>query len=164
MWWQVGVGTKWCVYGLSWGGVVGCPLVFVSSLRHPLLPFHHTPNVAPDHAITAWVVFTLLTALHVWANVRAMRCLVLTSLNVPRLELLLSSHLSQVCFGIYARVCGGGVGWGVRACRCLDCSASGELRGSTPPCAPPTNRMRHKPTQSQPIQPNNRARSSPPSK
>ena len=44
----------------------------------------------------AWVVFTLLTVLHVWANVRAMRCLVLTSLNVPRLELLLRSHIERV--------------------------------------------------------------------
>jgi hypothetical protein len=51
----------------------------------------------------AWAVFVLLTIFHVWANVRAMRCLVLTSLNVPRLELLLESHINEV--GARGRSC-----------------------------------------------------------
>ena len=40
--------------------------------------------------LAAWLVFGVLTALHVWANVRAMRSLVLRSLNQPRLELLVT--------------------------------------------------------------------------
>ncbi|GBF93161.1 hypothetical protein Rsub_05892 [Raphidocelis subcapitata] len=46
-----------------------------------------------DNAAAAWLIFAALSALHVWANVRAMRCLVLTTLNVPRLELLLGAFL-----------------------------------------------------------------------
>lgn len=41
------------------------------------------------HAGAAWLVFSALTLLHVYANVRALRCLVLASLNQPRLDLLL---------------------------------------------------------------------------
>lgn len=40
-------------------------------------------------ATAAWLLFTALTLLHVYANVRAMRCLVLHSLNQPRLDLLI---------------------------------------------------------------------------
>ena len=39
-----------------------------------------------------WLVFLALTALHIFANVRAMRCLQLRSLNRPRLALLLRSY------------------------------------------------------------------------
>ena len=39
--------------------------------------------------LSSWLLFAALTWLHVWANVRAMRCLVLDSLTPARLELLL---------------------------------------------------------------------------
>ncbi|KAI8470668.1 MAG: vitamin B6 photo-protection and homoeostasis-domain-containing protein [Monoraphidium minutum] len=54
-------------------------------------------HLIADRAGLAWLVFVVLTALHVWANVRAMRCLVLTSLNVPRIELLLASFVKRRC-------------------------------------------------------------------
>lgn len=38
----------------------------------------------------------LLTWVHVWANMRALRCLVLSSLNQPRLKLLLQHYMQQV--------------------------------------------------------------------
>ena len=38
-----------------------------------------------------------LTALHVYANVRAMRCLHMTSINAARLGLLLRHYLVTVC-------------------------------------------------------------------
>lgn len=44
-----------------------------------------------------WAAFCALTVLHVWANVRAMRCLRITSLNQARLGLLLRHYLCQVC-------------------------------------------------------------------
>ncbi|GIL55064.1 hypothetical protein Vafri_10708 [Volvox africanus] len=44
-------------------------------------------------AAWAWAVFLALTVLHVVANVAAMRVLLLTSLNMPRLELLLKRYL-----------------------------------------------------------------------
>jgi hypothetical protein len=43
-----------------------------------------------------WAAFAALTALHVWANVRAMRCLCIASLNQARCGLLLRHYLSQV--------------------------------------------------------------------
>jgi hypothetical protein len=46
-------------------------------------------RAAADSALAAWALFAALTWVHVAANVRAMRCLVLRSLNRPRLELLL---------------------------------------------------------------------------
>ncbi|GIM03613.1 hypothetical protein Vretimale_8344 [Volvox reticuliferus] len=44
-------------------------------------------------AAWAWVVFLALTVLHLVANVVAMRVLLLTSMNMPRLELLLKRYL-----------------------------------------------------------------------
>lgn len=45
-----------------------------------------------------WLIFLALTALHIFANVRAMRCLQLRSLNRPRLALLLRSYMAtQAC-------------------------------------------------------------------
>jgi hypothetical protein len=46
----------------------------------------------------AWLVFLVLTAVHVWANVRALRCLQLTSLNEARLLLLVEHYATTVCF------------------------------------------------------------------
>lgn len=43
-----------------------------------------------------WVTFISLTALHVYANVKAMRSLVLTSLNPSRLELLVDTYFDKV--------------------------------------------------------------------
>ena len=43
--------------------------------------------------LVVWAAFCLLTGVHVWANVRAMRCLRMTSLNRPRLHQLLRSYL-----------------------------------------------------------------------
>jgi hypothetical protein len=43
-----------------------------------------------------WAAFWALTALHVWANVRAMRCLRVTSLNQARLGRLLRGYLCSV--------------------------------------------------------------------
>ena len=44
----------------------------------------------------AWLWFLALTALHVWANLKAMRSLVLTSINLPRLEALLEAYDDEV--------------------------------------------------------------------
>ena len=52
-----------------------------------LLATHPAGNTA-----TVWVTFLLLTALHVYANVKAMRSLRLTSLNRPRVDILLESY------------------------------------------------------------------------
>lgn len=41
-----------------------------------------------------WGIFIALTALHIFANVRAMRCLQLRSLNRPRLALLLRTYMA----------------------------------------------------------------------
>ena len=43
-----------------------------------------------------WAAFWLLTAIHVWANVRAMRCLCIHGLNQARLGLLLRHYLATV--------------------------------------------------------------------
>ncbi|EFJ48602.1 hypothetical protein VOLCADRAFT_90737 [Volvox carteri f. nagariensis] len=45
--------------------------------------------------VIAWLVFLGLTAVHVVANVAAMRVLLLTSLNTPRLELLVDRYLQD---------------------------------------------------------------------
>ena len=42
-----------------------------------------------------WLVFGVLTAVHVWANVMAMRCLVLTSLDGQRADLCIAHFLAQ---------------------------------------------------------------------
>jgi hypothetical protein len=58
-----------------------------------------------------WTAFWALTAVHVWANVKAMRCLRISSLNQARTQLLLRHYLrtvrgspgvasSQGCFGV----------------------------------------------------------------
>jgi hypothetical protein len=49
-----------------------------------------------DNVLAAWVFFAVLTWVHVWANIRALRCLVLSSLNQPRLKLLLHHYMDQV--------------------------------------------------------------------
>ena len=46
--------------------------------------------------LAAWLSFAVLTLLHVWANLRAMRCLVLTSVNQPRLDALLQAYDTNV--------------------------------------------------------------------
>ncbi|KAG1655345.1 hypothetical protein FOA52_008860 [Chlamydomonas sp. UWO 241] len=54
-----------------------------------------TTRLFSANVFAAWVLFSVLTAVHVWANVRAMRCLVLTSVNQPRLEGLLAAHTEK---------------------------------------------------------------------
>jgi hypothetical protein len=49
-----------------------------------------------DHTGAAWAVFLVLTWVHVWANIRALRCLVLVSLNESRLQLLIQHYLTKV--------------------------------------------------------------------
>lgn len=44
----------------------------------------------------AWLLFVVLTWLHIWANIKALRCLRLTSLNEPRLMLLLNAYTTKV--------------------------------------------------------------------
>lgn len=51
---------------------------------------------AAENVLAAWVFFLVLTWVHVWANIRALRCLVLSSLNQPRLRLLLQHYIDQV--------------------------------------------------------------------
>jgi hypothetical protein len=102
----MGMGLTHVVAGAAGGGGRGlrpgpCAVCREDSNRITCSPTLHNPQTSrrsscPDNALSAWVIFTVLTALHVWANVRAMRCLVLTTLNVPRLELLLQSHLERV--------------------------------------------------------------------
>lgn len=53
------------------------------------------PSLA-DNVLAAWAFFLVLTWVHVWANIRALRCLVLSSLNQPRLRLLLQHYMAQV--------------------------------------------------------------------
>jgi hypothetical protein len=55
-----------------------------------------TPPCSADRVLAAWCFFGVLTLLHVWANVRALRCLVLSSLNEPRLTMLLQHHNTAV--------------------------------------------------------------------
>lgn len=73
-----------------------CDVLFVCIENAPTTNVRQNYSIPTDHVLLAWGVFTALTVLHVWANVRAMRCLVLTSLNVPRLELLLDSYVTRV--------------------------------------------------------------------
>ncbi len=47
-----------------------------------------SPAGSASAAAWAWAVFLVLTVVHVVANVAAMRVLVLSSVNTPRLELL----------------------------------------------------------------------------
>ncbi|GAB4822234.1 hypothetical protein N2152v2_009280 [Parachlorella kessleri] len=47
-------------------------------------------------AMAAWTVFVLMTWLHIFANIRALRCLHMTSLNRPRLDLLLTHYWAKV--------------------------------------------------------------------
>ena len=54
------------------------------------------PSHSPEHLVAAWVFFVVLTWVHVWANMRALRCLVLSSLNTPRLKLLLQHYQQKV--------------------------------------------------------------------
>jgi hypothetical protein len=53
-------------------------------------------EVCADNVMAAWCFFLVLTWVHVWANIRALRCLVLSSLNQPRLKLLLQHYMEQV--------------------------------------------------------------------
>lgn len=70
-------------------------------------------RLTASHHAAAWAAFLVLTWLHVYANMRALRCLHMTSLNRPRLDLLLAC-----CWGPGAQVGGaerGGrrwAGWG----------------------------------------------------
>jgi hypothetical protein len=52
-------------------------------------------RLADASAGAAWAAFAALTAVHIWANVRALRCLRMASLNRPRLDLLLRAFLGQ---------------------------------------------------------------------
>ncbi len=45
-------------------------------------------RLTAHHLALSWAVFMALTAWHVAANVAAMRCLLLASLNRPRLDLV----------------------------------------------------------------------------
>ncbi|KAG2451206.1 hypothetical protein HYH02_003813 [Chlamydomonas schloesseri] len=84
--------------------------------------------------LAAWLVFGLLTALHVWANVRAMRCLVLRSLNQPRLELLVTRYLGQDGGSSAGDAAGGGGGsGGAAAGRVLSPLQVSALEDLTPP-------------------------------
>jgi hypothetical protein len=53
-------------------------------------------RVCAQHNLASWMCFLALTALHVWANIKAMRSLVLTSLNQPRLDVLLQTYGDKV--------------------------------------------------------------------
>lgn len=54
-----------------------------------------------------WVIFLLLSVMHIYANIRAARSLQLTSLNPARLDILLAHYLhTQVCsFPLYTLPC-----------------------------------------------------------
>lgn len=52
-------------------------------------------RVCDNSHLAAWLWFSLLTMGHIWANIRAMRCLVLTSLNQPRLDALLQAYVAK---------------------------------------------------------------------
>ncbi|KAL3136855.1 hypothetical protein ABBQ38_005562 [Trebouxia sp. C0009 RCD-2024] len=60
---------------------LGCCLAWLS----------HTPSMYADVPWLIWVSFLSLTALHVYANIRAVRALTLTSLNPSRLQLLVDT-------------------------------------------------------------------------
>lgn len=53
-------------------------------------------RLAAGRPALTWAAFWTLTAVHVWANVRAMRCLRIAGINQPRLGLLLRHYLRQV--------------------------------------------------------------------
>ncbi|EIE25577.1 DUF647-domain-containing protein [Coccomyxa subellipsoidea C-169] len=64
-------------------------------------------QAASDSPVAVWAVFLLLTFLHIYANVRAVRALQLTSLNCSRLDILLKHSSAskvtpdpspQICF------------------------------------------------------------------
>lgn len=66
------------------------------STAHTLLGANKTSDYAASHRMMlAWILFALLTVFHVYANVRAMRCLILPSLNASRLQLLLRLFLNK---------------------------------------------------------------------
>jgi hypothetical protein len=52
--------------------------------------------VPAENVAAAWLFFAVLTWVHVWANIRALRCLVLSSVNEPRLKLLLQHYQDKV--------------------------------------------------------------------
>jgi hypothetical protein len=52
--------------------------------------------LSADNVAAAWLFFAVLTWVHVWANIRALRCLVLSSVNEPRLRLLLQHYQDKV--------------------------------------------------------------------
>ncbi|KXZ54865.1 hypothetical protein GPECTOR_4g937 [Gonium pectorale] len=52
-----------------------------------------SPPAGAAATAAAWLVFLALTALHVAANVAALRCLLLHSLNQPRAEMLIRRYL-----------------------------------------------------------------------
>ena len=47
--------------------------------------------------VAVWAVFLALTALHIYANVRAVRALEVRTLNAARLEGLLAHYVATVC-------------------------------------------------------------------
>ena len=51
-------------------------------------------RLASGSQLLIWAAFWLLTVVHVWANVRAMRCLCIHGLNQARLGLLLRHYLA----------------------------------------------------------------------
>lgn len=53
-------------------------------------------RLAAGRPALTWASFCALTAVHVWANVRAMRCLRIAGINQARLGLLLRHYLRQV--------------------------------------------------------------------
>lgn len=75
-------------------------------------------RVAASWRSLVWAAFLALTALHVYANVRAMRCLHMTSLNAARLGMLLRRYLCTVrgrlgCLPARLGGCGGLIRWGL---------------------------------------------------
>eukprot|EP00798_Chlamydomonas_sp_ICE-L_P020353 gene20353-27116_t len=52
-------------------------------------------KLSSGHRGAEWALFAVLTVFHVWANVRAMRALVLRSLNQPRLGLLVQAYVDK---------------------------------------------------------------------
>lgn len=53
-------------------------------------------RLAAGRPALVWTAFCMLTTVHVWANVRAMRCLRIAGVNQARLGLLLRHYLCQV--------------------------------------------------------------------
>lgn len=73
---------------------MACPCCRSLPSSHPLLLL--LLLVCSENVLAAWAFFLVLTWVHVWANMRALRCLVLSSLNQPRLKLLLQHYVAQV--------------------------------------------------------------------